>query len=148
MKDRMDLIRHIFTFNIMVTRKWEVLFNRAHPKDDLTLKQMMVLIIVAAHSGTDLAVTEVAAILGTSHQNLKALANQLEKKDFITVYKDDLDRRVNRIRLLPGKESYWANRNDKDAVIMESLFEGVSDNDLQITLNTIMKLNSISDEML
>lgn len=146
--DRNYLQKAVFFFGVNVARKWEVLFNRAYPDDDLTLKQMMVMILINQHKEKPLTIKGAASALGTSHQNVKALAVQLEKKGFIRVDKAKNDRRVSHLVMLEENTEYWAKRNKTDDIILDGFFEGVTEEELVVTMKTIMTLNETADNEL
>lgn len=136
-------MREIFALSFLMTRKWEVFYNRMTEKGDLSLKQLMLLIVVN-NMGNEPTIKEVSGVLATSHQNVRALLNQLEKKDFVTTYSDEKDRRITRIKLKEGKETYWAERNDRDMKLIESLFEDIPLEDINTTAKTLMMLDGIA----
>ncbi|MBI9014225.1 MAG: winged helix DNA-binding protein [Clostridiales bacterium] len=136
-------MREIFALSFLMTRKWEVYYNRTTEKGDLSLKQLMLLIVVG-NMGNEPTIKEVSSVLATSHQNVRALLNQLEKKDFVTTYSDEKDKRITRIRLKEGKEKYWAERNDRDIKLIEALFEGLSLEDIKVTAKTLMVLDQVA----
>jgi len=135
----MDYSREIFARLFLLTRKWELLFNRKN--DELTLKQMMCLIVVNSGFSHDPTIKEIASILSTSHQNVKAIVLQLEKKSFVSLYKDHDDKRVTRVKISEAKATYWQNQNVEDEKTMGALFDGISEDNLKITLETILKLD-------
>lgn len=142
--NRINFIREIFALTFLLTRKWEIIFNRQ--SDELTLKQMMMLIVIKNAFEGDPTLKALAAALSTSHQNAKAITKQLEKKSFVTIYTDDKDKRVSRISINMDKEAYWEARNTKDTESLSDLFEGINENDLAITARTIFKLNENADK--
>ncbi|MCH4887210.1 hypothetical protein EZV73_06490 [Acidaminobacter sp. JC074] len=135
----MDYSREIFARLFLLTRKWEVLFNRKNT--ELTLKQMMCLIVVNSGFDHDPTIKEIAGVLSTSHQNIKAIVLQLEKKSFVSLYKDSQDKRITRVKISETKASYWQKQNVEDEKTMGALFEGISEEHLKITLETILKLD-------
>lgn len=144
--ERSDLIKHSFTLSMLLVRKWEKLYNRL-TDDSLTLKQLMLLIVIG-HALDQPTIKEVSTIMSMSHQNVKALALQLEKKGFIELYKDSHDKRVTRLRVIEGKEAYWAERDEKDRQILNDMFMTIDDKALQEYVKTLQKLDLLSDEMM
>lgn len=141
-------IKSIFATSILLTRKWEVIVNRAHPEGDLTLKQLMVLIVLSSFSDEDPTIKQVSTKLVTSHQNVKAILLQLEKKGFVKLYKDLNDKRIQRIQVCDGKEDYWKDRDEIDNQLFEQFFHGIELKDLMTTCSVIEKLNQIAGKNL
>lgn len=142
--DSTTLIKNIFATAMLVTRKWEVILNRSYSKDDLTLKQFMLLIVLGNAFEHDPTIKEISDTLTTSHQNVKALLIQLEKKEFITMYTDSDDKRVVRVKASTHKKAYWKERDQKDMQILESLFKDIPMEDLEATCRTLMKLDELA----
>ncbi len=136
--DKMEYIRAIYAKTFLVTRKWEVMFNRLS-RTDLTLKQFMLVLVVKNAFSEDPTLRQVSDVLETSHQNVKAIALLLSKKGFLQLYTDVKDKRVTRIKLL-DKDEYWHDRLDEDQKSLMALFEGISYDELRITSETIEKL--------
>lgn len=143
-----ELTKSLFAVNTLLTRKWEVIVNRTYSRDDLTVKQLLLLIVVQNSFKEPPAVSDVAKALATSHQNVKALSLQLEKKGFLQLYRDESDRRTIRLKLEKGKEAYWDDRDKKDRKILESLFKNVDTEDLSTTLRVISQLDETARELL
>lgn len=135
----MNYIREIFARMFLITRKWEILFNRDNP--DLTLKQLMCLIVINNGFEIDPSIKEVSVELSTSHQNVKALVLQLERKGFVNLYKDAFDKRITRVKVSEEKIAFWKAKNKKDDESLMNLFDGIDESALKITLDTITKLD-------
>jgi MarR family transcriptional regulator for hemolysin len=145
----LDYMKRIFAHIVLVARKWEVMYNRVNKDDELTLKQFMMLIIIIDFSEKKApSIKEVADQMSTSHQNVKAITELLEKKGFISLYQDEQDLRVTRIRLLKEKSDYWGRRNDKDQEMLQTLFSDITIEDLAVTYRTVKKLDNIASQWL
>ena len=125
-------IQEIFAKSFLVTRMWEVIFNRQAGKDDLTLKQLMLLIVVDNAFEHDPTVKEISNELATSHQNVKVLLTQLEKKSFVELYTDEKDKRSTRVKTSKLKSSYWKERSQEDQTMLKHLFNGLSIEEIKI----------------
>lgn len=85
-------------------------------------------------------VKELAEIIGSSHQNVKQILLKLEKKGFVSITADESDKRKQRIVLTDYCKDF-CNKNDKTSVIiMEKLFKGISEEQLQATIKTIIQI--------
>lgn len=146
-RENLESAKQIFALTILLSRKWEVIVNRNYAPDDLTVKQLMMLIVMTMFE-SDPTIKEVAHTLATSHQNVKAIALQLEKKGFIQLYKDPEDGRVRRIRVADGKEEYWKAREVKDNTLLEKMFEDVDMNALTPMLKALNQLDEKAKTLL
>lgn len=130
-------IREIFAKSFLMTRMWEVIFNRQAGSEDLTLKQLMLLIVVDNAFEHAPTIKEIANELATSHQNVKVLLGQLEKKEFVELYTDEKDKRITRVRTSEVKSTYWKERSVDDQQMLVHLFDGLTQEELKITAKTI-----------
>lgn len=83
---------------------------------------------------------ELADIMGSSHQNVKQILLKLEKKGFVTVVADENDRRKQRIELTDYCKEFCQKNDEISINIMNKLFEGVSKEQLQATIATIIQI--------
>lgn len=82
-------------------------------------------------------IKELAEIVGSSHQNVKQLLLKLEKKDFVRIYVDEHDKRKQRICLTKACLEFCNKNDSASSVIMEKMFTGISEEQLQTTIATI-----------
>ncbi|MCU0295842.1 MAG: MarR family transcriptional regulator [Candidatus Nanopelagicales bacterium] len=80
---------------------------------DLTTQQVAVLTVVEAAAEPP-TLGEVAAVLGTSHQNVRQIASLLERKGLLTVVVDVSDRRVRRLDVTPAVAALFEGRDPAD----------------------------------
>lgn len=85
-------------------------------------------------------VGELAEIMGSSHQNVKQILLKLEKKGFVNITVDDKDRRKQRIELTEYSREFSAKNDEISANIMKKMFESISDEQLQTTIQTIIQI--------
>lgn len=85
-------------------------------------------------------VKELAEIIGSSHQNVKQILLKLEKKGFVSIKADESDKRKQRIELTDYCRDFCKANNDMTMEIMRKMFEGVTAEQLQITVQTIIQI--------
>lgn len=92
-------------------------------------------------------IKELADIMGSSHQNVKQILLKLEKKGFVNLYTDSEDRRKQRIELTEYCREFCQKNDAMSRQIMEKMFEGISEEQLQTTIHTIMQIeNNLKSE--
>ncbi len=85
-------------------------------------------------------VKELADIMGSSHQNVKQILLKLEKKGFVSIAVDENDKRKQRIELTDYCRDF-CSRNDEITInIIKKMFAGVSEEQLQVTIQTIIQI--------
>ena len=65
---------------------------------------------------------------------------KLEKKGFVNITVDEKDRRKQRIELTEYSREFSAKNDEISANIMKKMFAGVSEERLQVTIQTIIQI--------
>lgn len=87
-------------------------------------------------------VKELAEIMGSSHQNVKQILLKLEKKGFVHITVDESDKRKQRIELTDYCREFCAENDEMTVNIMRKMFDGVSEEQLQVTIKTIIQIEN------
>ncbi len=85
-------------------------------------------------------IKELAEIMGSSHQNVKQILLKLEKKGFVTIATDENDRRKQRVILTRYCMEFCQKNDAMSSRIMELMFQGLSEEQLQTTIQTIIQI--------
>lgn len=85
-------------------------------------------------------VKELAEIMGSSHQNVKQILLKLEKKGFVHISVDESDKRKQRIELTDYCREFCENNDEMAMNIMKKMFGGVSEEQLQVIIQTIIQI--------
>ena len=85
-------------------------------------------------------VKELAEIMGSSHQNVKQILLKLERKGFVSIAADEADKRKQRIELTDYCRDFCAKNDEMARRIMQKMFAGVSEKQLQLTIGTVMQI--------
>ena len=85
-------------------------------------------------------IRELADIMGSSHQNVKQILLKLEKKGFVSISVDEQDKRKQRVGLTQKCKEFCEANDEKSMQAIITMFEGVSREQLQITIQTIMQM--------
>ena len=85
-------------------------------------------------------VKELAEIMGSSHQNVKQILLKLEKKGFVHITVDEKDKRKQRIELTDYCREICAQNDEMTTMAIGKMFEGVSPEQLQVTIQTIIQI--------
>jgi len=109
-----DAATRIRTFRLIIVLAQEL---RTHMdqllrEDDLTTQQAALVTVIDAVNQPSIG--QAAEALGTTHQNVKQLANALQRKGFIRITADPADRRIRRLTTTPHSDATWQRRSDAD----------------------------------
>ena len=85
-------------------------------------------------------VKELSEIMGSSHQNVKQILLKLEKKGFVHIAVDEKDKRKQRIELTDYCREFCAKNEGMTNLAIGKMFEGVSQEQLQVTIQTIIQI--------
>lgn len=85
-------------------------------------------------------VKELAEIMGSSHQNVKQILLKLEKKGFVSITIDENDKRKQRIELTDYCSDFCKKNDEMTMCIMKKMFTAVSEEHLQVTIQTILQI--------
>ncbi len=85
-------------------------------------------------------VKELAEIMGSSHQNVKQILLKLEKKGFVHITVDESDKRKQRIDITDYCRDFCTKNDEMAMNIMKKMFGGVSEEQLQVTIQTIIQI--------
>lgn len=109
--------------------------------EEISWKQFFVIICISLCK-EEPTIRELADIMGSSHQNVKQLLLKLGKKGFITIAADETDRRKQRIELTPYCREFCKKNDEASRQIMQKMFHGISDRQLQDTIETIIQIEN------
>ena len=131
-----DTFAKIFLLN----NKLQYIIDKELQKDQLTTKQFLLIAAIEKAFDRPPSLKEVAYALGTSHQNVKQIANQLQRKGFIALEKDPDDRRVTRLNVTEKNRRYWDSRAGEHEEIVLGLFSFLSEDEVVFLHSTVNKM--------
>ena len=89
-----------------------------------------------------LSVNELSEVMGSSHQNVKQIANKLERNGYIEMFPDSQDKRKIRIAPTDKLKQLEEKYHKKGLEFMERLYEGLSEEEIATTLKSMTKIES------
>lgn len=107
--------------------------------DEISWKQFFAIICINLCKEKP-TIRELAEIMGSSHQNVKQILLKLEKKGFVNIYADSADKRKQRIELTEYCKDFCQKNDEMSSQIMKKMFEGISEEQLRVTVGTIIQI--------
>jgi DNA-binding MarR family transcriptional regulator len=107
---------------------------------EMTLRQWLLTVAVVQCTDTSPALGSVAEIMGTSHQNVKQLALRLERGGFLSLVKDEKDKRITHVTLTEKSFTYWKKQQEKIRQYLNELFNDLSEEEVEALYYSINKL--------
>lgn len=108
--------------------------------EDITIKQQFLMIALEMFENPP-TLKEVGELTGCSYQNVKRMAEQLQKHGYLNIEKDCMDKRKLLLVMTKKTEHMAKIQGRKTIEFMSRLYKDISREDLTITLNTLMKMN-------
>jgi len=124
----------------LIERRLEYLFDKILAPANLTTKQWLLLSVIDKSAGNKPSLQEVARQLNTSHQNVKAIAVNLEKRGFLVLEKDKQDRRITRLAATPASNEFWQARADQDISMFKAIFQHLTEAEVKTLSPLLFKL--------
>lgn len=109
---------------LVLAHRLRYLMDERMRADGLTTQQAALLTVVIALGRPSL--TEAAAALGTTHQNVAQLVSALRRKDFLRVEPDPADRRRRLLVTTEANDGYWRSRDESDLDAVGEWFSALS----------------------
>lgn len=109
---------------LMLANRIQVLGDKLDER--ITMKQWLLIAVILKSGLPAPALSDLAAMLGSSRQNVKKMALLLEKQGLVTLAKDPQDARILRVRLTEGCMVYFAGRSREEERFMAELFADFS----------------------
>ncbi len=85
-------------------------------------------------------IRELAEIMGSSHQNVKQILLKLEKKGFVRIAADENDKRKQRVEVTEYCMEFCQKNDDMSSQVMMQMFQGISEEQLRVTIQTIIQI--------
>ena len=106
---------------------------------DITWKQFFAIICIRLCREAP-TLNDLSEVMGSSHQNVKQILLKLEKKGFVTLEPDEKDKRKQRILITDQCREFCDKNDEQSRRIISRIFAGVEEDDLTVTIRTIMKM--------
>jgi DNA-binding MarR family transcriptional regulator len=136
---------YIFGAIFTLSNKLQFLGDKIDAK--LTVKQWLFLAGVLKCDSDAPTLSEIAARIGSSRQNVKKMALILEKQGFVLMEKDDRDARALRIRLTDACKAHLKQRERAESRFIEALFCNYEAKELSLLSEGLKKLEKNVKEM-
>lgn len=137
-EEKADIVR---TFRLLhhLGQQLHFLADHLYREDGMTAQQAMLLGIIQVLGRPSFS--EVAAVFGSSHQNVKQIVRVLERKGLLVTRPDAEDGRVRRLVTTRKCARYWASRDRRDFDVVARWFDALSPREVTQLLRLLLKLH-------
>ena len=131
----------IYGLLFAVSNKLQASADKTLP--EITSRQHFLLIVLTLFRDKYPNLKEVANAVGSSYQNVKKMADSLEKKGFVVLKRDELDKRKYNLMMTDKVAAFSKAAEEEAKIFMRDLYQGLTQEDLQhaIAVLTQMQLN-------
>jgi DNA-binding MarR family transcriptional regulator len=136
----------LFRLSVAVATVFRARMDRALAPAGITTQQAALLLLVEA-SATPPRISDVANVMGVSHQNVKQVALALARKDLLAIEVDPEDRRARRLRTTAKHRRLWRRRNPGDFARVEAWTKVLADDEVDVVVRLLARLTaSLADD--
>jgi len=114
---------------------------------EISTKQWFILVVLKIMNGYSPTLSELSAVVGSSHQNVKQMVLKLEQKGYVQVSKDKNDSRRLRIKVTEKVEEFSKEYDQKSDEFLNQLFGHFKDEELTVTKNVMLSMKAILEGM-
>ncbi len=119
--------------------------------DEITCKQFFLIICLSVFKEEPPTINDLSEVMGSTHQNVKQILNKLEESGYIRTYQDEKDKRKCRIMMTEKIILLEQKYKVREMEFMELFYKGITEEEVNVTLQTLLKLeknlSSIREEM-
>lgn len=139
-EDVRGLIFELYGSTFLLARRLEYIVDKELAKDNLTTKQFLMIAVIEKMFELPPSIKQVAHALGSTHQNIKQMANQLERRSFLRIERDARDRRVLRLKVTEKNRAYWDSRAEEHEHFILEIFSGLEEDGVRSLHAGMMRL--------
>lgn len=142
MKEQIEYQRSIFGHLFRTANILQIFLDRGLEGEDVTSKQLFLMIVVGSFGENEPTVTQAAEKAGSSYQNVKKLALHLEQNGYLRIVSDEDDKRAKRLVMTERARGFWERRDQQDARNFMELFQDFQFNELEKFNEYLLRLEA------
>lgn len=114
---------------------------------ELTTKQWFLLLNLATFFSGPPTISQLAKQTGTSHQNVKAIAQKLQKKGYVAFEKDPRDGRSTRIQLCEKSAQYFKEHEARNSAFVDQWMGVLHEDEIAVLDSCLFRLIDQTEKM-
>lgn len=131
----------------VIANRLQTLLDREFEPYGMTAKQWFLSIIIGGVFDEPPTLGEAAAVMGSTHQNVKQVALKLKEKGFLEIADDEKDGRAVRLALTDKSREFWAGLQQSSKRFMGDVYEGLSAEDMRGLRSALGRVMANIEEM-
>ncbi|MCF7804962.1 MAG: MarR family transcriptional regulator [Candidatus Marinimicrobia bacterium] len=147
MSEREQQVGTAFGYVFILAQRWQNLGDEFLGRWGLTTKQWLLLATMEHFPGGPPTLGEASEAYGSSYQNVRRIASDLEMAGFIKLKNDPEDKRTLRLHLTDKNRAFWAERDSEAQAFVNHLFGSLTDEEVGQLARIIPKLSEHAGEI-
>lgn len=131
----------------VIANRLQTLLDREFESGGLTTKQWFLSIIIGGVFDEPPTLGDAAAVMGSTHQNVKQVALKLKEKGFLEFLDDPDDGRAMRLRMTEKSNEFWMGMQERSEKFMTDLYKGLGSEGLAALRSLLGGLMANIDDM-
>jgi len=144
---RVSMARYMRLVLFMIEQRWNYVIDKEMERDGLTTKQFLMLLIIQRLFRSPPSIREVADAMSMTHQNVKQVAANMERRGFLTLERDEKNRRIIRLKVTEQCRVFWEKRAVDDIPSVLALFENLSDDEMKALFDLMTKVEQKAEQL-
>lgn len=124
----------------MVSNQLQTLLDREFEPYGMTAKQWFLSIIIGGVFDEPPTLGAAAAVMGSTHQNVKQVALKLADKGFLEIVNDAEDGRAVRLKLTEKSDRFWMGMQQRSEDFMAAMYQGLGDEEMAALRSALSKI--------
>lgn len=129
-----------FRLILLLAQELRTLMDQQLRPDNLTTQQAALISVVDAIGRPSLS--QAAAALATTHQNVKQIAEALARKGFLEIVRDEQDGRIRRLATTRRSHHTWRRRMTADQELVLAWFSALTRREAQTLFALLLRLEA------
>lgn len=142
---KMDTKEYLFGSIFLLSNKLQALGDSY--LQEITVKQWFLLVMIQHISKEQPSITEIAASIGSTRQNVRKMLEVLSAKGFVQLTVNPQDKRNLSVSLTEQTYLFFKDFDDKGTAFLEQFFNGISAEQLESSRETFEALFQNMDRM-
>ncbi|MCX7921894.1 MAG: MarR family transcriptional regulator [Clostridia bacterium] len=137
--DSLDKQKFVFSRLFLLSNKLQTIGDQVLD-DEITIRQWLLTVAITQFGDTPPTLGEAAELMGSSHQNIKQLALNLQRRGFLNIERDRSDLRAARLVLTEKICSLWERRQFQIKDFLTQIFKDLSIEEIDLLYDALNKL--------
>ena len=116
------------------------LSNRILHQHDLTMSQLMTLLLLSGSSEKELSLKELERILDVAQSTCAGIVNRLALKKLVEGFTDPADKRIKLVRIRPEGEQCCQDARERMQEIDQIIFQGLTEEEQDTVQELLQKI--------